>query len=413
MPNSNSNPAILKVLNLIRVHGPITRAHLGEISEYSRSTVSINCDKLLESGLVREEALNTSEPQTKRTQLRINGEAGLIIGIELGATGCEIGICDLSGQLLAADSAPIDLSNGPEPILLHIRNTIARLSTDAEIIRSRTILGIGIGLPSSVDFERGMAVSAAFMPGWNMYPVRDILQEHYRCPVFVDNEVNTMAVGEYSLGMDRRYKNLLFVKVGTGIGAGIIVNGEIYRGEKGVAGNIGHISVCGSTVQCACGRIGCVEAVAGGGAVARKAEEIRAGGLSPQLDSLYRKRGRLSSKEVQEAASLGDMKCIELIKESGIILGRVLGKINMFFNPSIIIVGGGVTGFGPTYLSFIREGIIQQSNPLIHMDLPIKFSTFGDKSGIIGSVMLCIKELFKGGQLLESSIRKVEAPGAA
>jgi glucokinase-like ROK family protein len=410
MPNLNFNPAIVQVLNLIRVQGPITRTQLGGISGYSRSTVSINCDRLLESGLVREEALAANEPQTKRTQLRINGEAGVIIGIELGATGCEIGICDLGGQLLSADSASIDLSNGPEPILFHIKNTIRRLTADTGIVRDRPILGIGIGLPSSVDFDRGMAVSAAFMPGWNMYPVRDILQEIYCCPVFVDNEVNTMAVGEYSLGMDRRYKNLLFVKVGTGIGAGIIVNGEIYRGEKGVAGNIGHISVCGSTEQCACGRIGCVEAVAGGGAIARKAEELRSGGLSPELERLYRERGTLTAKEVQEAATRGDIRSIELIKESGIILGRVLGKINMFFNPSIIIVGGGVTGFGPTYLSFIREGIIQQSNPLIHLDLPIKFSTFGDKSGIIGSVMLCIKELFKGGQLLETTMQKVEQP---
>ncbi len=393
--------AIMQVLNLIRVHGPVTRARLGEMSGYSRSTISINSDRLLEMDLIREEPSQTGGRKSKRTQLRVNGEKGVIAGIELGATGCEIGLCNLEAELLGYDSYPITMKRGPGPIMKHIRDTIDALLSRPEI-KGKPLLGIGVGLPCSVDFNRGFAVSSSFMPGWTAFPVRDILRDAYQCPVFVDNEVNTMALGEYSLGTDRKYKNMLYVKVGTGIGAGLIINGEIYRGSTGVAGNLGHVSIDGNGTPCKCGRVGCVEAIAGGGAIAEQARKIVESGEDGLLASICADAGQVTAQEVQLAAEAGDPRSIEIIQQAGTVLGEVLGRFVTFLDPSVVIIGGGLAGFGPTYLSFIREGIVHQSEPRVHANLPVLFSTFGDKAGIIGSAILCTKEIFRSGELLAS-----------
>jgi glucokinase-like ROK family protein len=392
--------AIHTILDLIRVYGPITRSYICERSGYSRSTVSLNCDKLLASGLVVEEGIVNGNEKGKRTKLKINGDAGLIIGIELGATSCEIGLCDLSTEMLNFSSNPVDLSLGPDPILAQIYLRIEEMLSAPGLSKMK-LLGICMGLPSAVDYQRGTAIYPAFMPGWHQYPVREILQSRYGCPVFIDNEVNNMALGEYSLGMERKYKNLLFVKAGTGIGAGIIVNGEIYRGQTGFAGNIGHLQMEGHSEICQCGKKGCLEAIASGSAIALKAKQLINTGQSVLLREVYEKTGEITAKEVKYAASQGDASCSQIIREAGTILGELIGRIVVFFDPSIVIIGGGLTGLGPSYLSFIRDGVLSQSKPWINPEFEVKESTFGDKSGVIGSVMLCIKELVSGGAILK------------
>jgi glucokinase-like ROK family protein len=392
--------AIHTILDLIRIEGPITRSYICEQSGYSRSTVSLNCDKLLDSGLIVEEGIMSGNGKGKRTKLKINGDAGLIIGIELGATSCEIGLCDLSAKILDFNSSPVDISLGPDPILAQIYHRIGEMLSPPGISKMK-LLGICMGLPSAVDYQRGTAIYPAFMPGWHQYPIREILQTRYRCPVFIDNEVNTMALGEYSLGMERKYKNLLFVKAGTGIGAGIIVNGGIYRGQTGFAGNIGHLQMEGHPDICQCGKKGCLEAIASGTAIANRAKQLIAGGRSELLREACEKTGEITAKEVKYAADHGDAACSQIIREAGTILGELIGKIVVFFDPSIVIIGGGLTGFGPSYLSFIRDGVLSQSIPWINPEFEVKESTFGDKSGVIGSVMLCIKELVSGGAILK------------
>ncbi|HOV63811.1 MAG TPA: ROK family transcriptional regulator [Spirochaetia bacterium] len=394
------NLAIHNILELIRTNGPLTRAELCHESGYSRSTVSLSCDTLLKIGIIIEESLVHSGEVSKRTRLRINGKAGYIIGIELGATGCEIGISNLEAELIDFDSSPVDLSHGPDPVIFQINEHIDTLMKKNNV-SSELLLGIGMGLPSSVDYKIGSAIYPAFMPGWHMYPIRQLLQERYRCAVFIDNEVNTMALGEYYLGKDRKYQNLLFIKAGTGIGAGIVVNGEIYRGENGFAGNIGHINVGGRTELCMCGKTGCLEAIVGGPAIAERAMHLMNSGTSPILQEIYGKEGQLTAKEVKLAADRGDSASLSLIRDSGLILGTALGKIIMFFDPSIVIIGGGLAGFGPYFLSFIREGILRQSLPWIDPELIIQESSFGDKSGVYGSIILCIDELFTSGNIYE------------
>jgi glucokinase-like ROK family protein len=397
--------AIHIILDLIRIEGPITRSYICERSGYSRSTVSLNCDKLLASGLIVEEGIVNQKEQSKRTKLKINGDAGLIIGIELGATSCEIGICDLATTMLDFNSNPIDLSIGPDPIMAQIYQRINEMLSRPDIAGMK-LLGICMGLPSAVDYQKGTAIYPAFMPGWHQYPIREILQERYGCPVFIDNEVNTMALGEYSLGMERKFKNLLFIKAGTGIGAGIIVDGQIYRGQNGFAGNIGHLQVEGHAEICQCGKKGCLEAIASGSAIALKAKQLIEEGRSQQLAKACEKIGEITAKKVKEAADNGDPACIQLIREAGTILGESIGRIVVFFDPSIVIIGGGLTGFGPSYLSFIREGVLTQSKPWISQDFEVRESTFGDKSGVIGSVMLCIKELVSSGAILNEFLAK-------
>jgi predicted NBD/HSP70 family sugar kinase len=388
------NLAIHTILRIIMDSGPVSRSGLCKASGYSPSTISLNCDRLLASGIAVEESASLDGYPSKRTKLRLNGAAGIIVGIELGATSCEIGICDFATTLLDSRSLIIDFRRGPELIIAGICSVIDELCAGSGRSGS-PIFGIGIGLPSPVDHVRGVAVHPAFMPGWHLYPVRDILASRYACPVFVDNEVNTMALGEYSLGKEHKYSNLLFIKAGTGIGAGIIVDGAIYRGAKGLSGNLGHIQVDNSDEVCECGNIGCLEAMTGGPAIGRKAEAAARSGRSAILAALLESRGALTARDVKEAADEGDEASLAIIQATGTVLGGMIGKMITFLDPAIVILGGGLMGFGPNFLAYIREAIFRQCSPWIGPDFPVEPSTFGDKSGIIGSAMLCVDSLIE------------------
>ena len=395
------NPAIQGILSLIRDEAPVTRARLSKLSGYSRSTISVNCDKLLETGLISEENFMHNGSLSKRTKLSININAGVVIGIELGATGCELGVCDLTGQLIQAQTLKTELEHGPEPILLLLEKCIDAILADYPKGKE-ALLGIGMGLPSPVDYQRGMAFHPAFMPGWHLYPVADILNQKYHCPVFVDNEVNIMALGEYILGKNHSHENLLFIKAGTGIGAGIILNGRIYRGEKGLSGNIGHIQVPGYGDICTCGKKGCLEAIVGGPALSKKARILVETKESPLLEQTAKNLSRIRASEIRKAANLGDEASLTLIREAGTVLGTVLGQMVILFDPGCVVIGGGLTAFGPNYLTSIRDAVMTQCSPWFGPDFSIRESQFGDKSGIIGSAMLAITNLFEQGYLLKN-----------
>lgn len=396
---AGDNPAIQRILNLIMQYAPVTRTRLSKLSGYSRSTITVNCDKLLKASLIVEENYIHNGSISKRTKLRINANAGIVIGVELGATRCELGVCNPTGSLMEYHSIVTDLGLGPEPVLASIEREIdAILEDQPKGIES--LLGIGIGLPSPVDYARGMAYYPAFMPGWHLFPVGEVLNQKYNCPVFVDNEVNTMALGEFILGNTHKARNYLFIKAGTGIGAGIILEGQIFRGEKGLSGNIGHINVTGYDDPCTCGKQGCLEAIVGSAAIAQRAQILVETGKSPALKKIVNNLNDIKASEIRAAANEGDEECLSLIREAGALLGNVIGKLVIMYDPASVVIGGRLTEFGPLYLNSVRDAIMVQCSPWFGPDFPIYYSEFGDKSGIIGSAMLCIRSLFENGYLI-------------
>ena len=210
----------------------------------------------------------------------------------------------------------------------------------------------------------------------------------------VDNDVNLMALGEQHAGVARSVGDFLCVKIGTGIGCGIVVGGEVYRGATGSAGDIGHIQAVPDGRACACGNRGCLEAHFSGAALARDALEAATQGLSAELASRLETNGTLSAVDIAAAAAAGDTVSLDLIREGGTRTGQVIAGLVSFFNPGLVVIGGGVTGLGHTLLAAIRTQVYRQSLPLATGNLPIVLGELGQNAGVIGAARLISDHLF-------------------
>jgi predicted NBD/HSP70 family sugar kinase len=226
------------------------------------------------------------------------------------------------------------------------------------------------------------------MPGWDKYPVRDALSRELGCPVLVDNDVNVMALGEQHTGVARSASAFLFVKIGTGIGCGIVVDRHLYRGADGCAGDIGHIRSEQNGPLCACGNQGCLEAFFGGAALARDATAAARSGRSAVLAEMLDGVDELTAEHVGVALGRGDAVALQLTRDGGRRVGAVLANLVSFFNPGIIVIGGGVAGLGHALLAEIRSVIYRQSLPLATGNLPVVLSELGGDAGVIGAARL-------------------------
>ena len=238
------------------------------------------------------------------------------------------------------------------------------------------------------------------MPGWDGYPVRDRFSARYGAPVWVDNDVNLLALGEWRSGIAQGQDNVVVIKVGTGIGAGIIAEGRLHRGAQGSAGDVGHIQVVDDTaVICRCGNIGCLEALAGGAALAREGACRRArrpkraaaplAGAARQSD----RRGRRARRVVRRPNRSGDAQI------AGRRIGLMLASVVNFFNPSLIVIGGGVAQSGDQLLAAIRETVYRRSLPLATRELLIQRSSLAGLAGAIGASAMVVDELFSREQI--------------
>jgi predicted NBD/HSP70 family sugar kinase len=258
------------------------------------------------------------------------------------------------------------------------------------------VWGIGIGLPGPVEWETGRPVAPPIMPGWDGFDVRGFFSERYHRAVWVDNDVNAMATGEVLAGVARGNDNAIYIKVGTGIGAGLISQGRLHRGTQGAAGDIGHMGVVdsGREVVCRCGNSGCLEALAGGAALARDAAE-RAEDLQEGYLAQLRRDGReFTSASVIEAARHADPIAIGLLTTSAKLVGEALAGMVNIFNPSIVVVGGSVGRSSDLYLATMRRVVLGRSLPLATRSLQIMTSPLGDQAGPIGLAYTVLEELF-------------------
>jgi predicted NBD/HSP70 family sugar kinase len=224
--------------------------------------------------------------------------------------------------------------------------------------------------------------------------VRDTLAAAVGAPVMVDNDVNIMALGELHAGTAHSVRDFLFVKVGTGIGCGIVINGQVYRGVGGSAGDIGHIRIEEAGPTCTCGNDGCLEAFFGGAALARDAEAAARSGRSQVLAALLERRGTLTAADVGAAADAGDPVAVGLIRDGGERLGFALAALVSFFNPGLVVIGGGVAGLGHRLLAEIRSVVYRRSLPLATGNLPIVLSEMAGRAGVVGAARLVSDTVF-------------------
>jgi glucokinase-like ROK family protein len=308
-----------------------------------------------------------------------------LAAVDLGATSIDVEITDGRLEPVAAYAEPADIRSGPKVILQRLGEILAKFRVDGAYGR---LHAIGIGWPGPVSFRDGFPVGSPAMPGWDRYPVRQVLGREHGCPVVVDNDANIMAIGERHGGVAVSVDNFLFVKLGTGIGCGIVVNGELYRGADGCAGDIGHIPVDSRGPVCACGNVGCLEALFAGGALARSGTAAARAGSSPALAARLGEARSITARDVAEALAEGDPCCAELVRAGGRRLGTVLAGLVNIVNPAMIVIGGGLAGLGHPLLNEIRSVIYRRSMSAATANLPIVRSELGPRAGVVGAAVL-------------------------
>lgn len=380
------------VLDLVRSGRARTRPEIGREAGLARNVVTDRVELLTNVGLIVEGDLGLSTGGRAPRELRFRAEAGYILVAELGATLCGIAIADLSGKLLRTVETPIDVKIGPVSTLEHVDSLMREIVGD---LSPELIWGVGIGLPGPVEWETGRPVAPPIMPGWDGFDVRGFFTSRYNCAVWVDNDVNVMATGEVRAGVAQGHDNVIYVKIGTGIGSGLFSQGRIHRGAQGSAGDIGHLAVPGehTSVICRCGNTGCLEALAGGAALARDAITAADDPRSTYLQQAKQAGRDMTSGLIIESALHGDPVATEMLTASALFVGEALASMVNLFNPSMIVIGGSVGRSLDMYLATIRRAVLNRSLPLATRSLQIVTSPLGDQAGLIGAAYTVIDEL--------------------
>jgi predicted NBD/HSP70 family sugar kinase len=372
------------LLRLLRDGVPRTRSELAEVTGLARSTVTQRVDALLDSELVGPAGEARSTGGRPPTRFAFNPAARIVLAADLGATHGHLAVTDLSATVLSEYREDLDISQGPEAVLSWVVQHGKRL-IDETGRSPGALAGVGVGLPGPVEHATGKPASPPIMPGWDGFDVPAFLKADFDRVVVADNDVNMMALGEhFSVYPD--VDNLVFVKVATGIGSGIITDGALRRGAQGAAGDLGHLHVPhDEEAICHCGNIGCLEAVASGDAIAAK---LQAQGIEAH-----------TSSDVVRLARSGSVETIALVREAGRMIGEVLASVVSLLNPSVIVIGGPLADAGEGLLAGVREVVYRRSLPLATQHLRIVRTQVGDRSGPVGAAVSVIEHVLAPEQI--------------
>lgn len=332
-----------RLLALLRDEGPLSRADLADRLAVPRARLHAELSRQAAAGRIVHAGPAPSRGGRRSTLVDLAPEL-CWAGADLGATSARVAILDRRLEIVAETAEPVDLRDRPQAVVRRISELVAKLAGPARLA------GVGLGLPGPVRFRDGVPVAPPFMPGWHGVAVRAQLTAELSCPVVVDNEVNMMAIGEGYRGVARSVADFLFVKLGGGIGCGVHLGGEVYRGNDGSAGDIGHIQVDPDGPMCVCGNVGCLEVVAGGAA---------------------------------------------LVRDGGRRLGAVLAALVAFANPAMIVIGGRLARLGPPSLAEVRAAVYSRSPPLAAANLRIVVSELDGRAGLIGAGKLASDLVFR------------------
>jgi predicted NBD/HSP70 family sugar kinase len=355
----------------------ISRAELARATGLARSTVSQRVGALLELGLIEERGDAPSTGGRPATRLRLNRSGGVVLAADLGANHDRLTVSDLAGHVLSERTARRAIAEGPGPILGWVVASFLEQLRELGL-GAGAVVGVGVGVPGPVEFAAGRAIEPPIMPGWHGVSIPDYFAEALPgVDVLVDNDVNIMTVGEYRTAFRPHVADLIYVKVATGIGAGIIAGGQLQRGAQGAAGDIGHIRASDSTrAVCACGNVGCVEAVASGSALARRLRELG--------------HGTESAEDVVALAQNGNADAVRLVREAGRLLGEVLAHAVNLLNPSVLVIGGELAKAEQHLFAGIREAVYGRSTSLATGRLEIVRTRLGDRAGVVGAASLAL-----------------------
>ncbi|MDO9300346.1 MAG: ROK family protein [Anaerolineales bacterium] len=353
----------------------------------TRAAVTLIVTDLLDNGVILEAESRATPNGRPPVVLEINPKRGLVAAVDMGSTHVNIALADFSAKIVEEISLPFDIKQGPQVCLAEVRRILQEL-LDRYGISISQIMAVGIGVPGPVIKDAGMVVSPPIMPGWDGYPIRKTLEKEWGCPVSLNNDAELGALGEWAYGAGRGEKNLAFIKVGSGVGAGLIINQQIYGGTTGSAGEIGHITIDENGPLCTCGNHGCMEAFAGGNAIALQARKIVESGKRTLLSNIPMEN--LTAQEVAESARRGDLPSQEIIMRAGTFIGIAIAGLVNLFNPGAVIIGGGVAQAGDLLTTSIRQAVRERSLHASEQSVHITTAMLGQRSSLIGATVQAI-----------------------
>ena len=366
-----------RLLSLIVGHKAVSRADLERLSGSSRATILQRLGVLFSANLIVE--TDETQPSGGRPSklLKLNSSFAVTIAADIGESLTRVALTDLSPRILAEATFATNLENSPESVLAEIMRCCTTLLTQIDRPVSN-VMGIGLCLPSPIDYENARVFGPSVMRGWDDYDIRGWFWKHYQIQAFADNDVNLMALAEHrSFWPDEDY--FFFIKAGTGIGSGIVTKGEVFRGGQGTAGDIGHIQLdFPNPPLCRCGKLGCLEAYAAGWAIAR---DLRAKGFEAN-----------NARDVIDLVNRNTPEAIQRLRAAGRGIGEVTANVVSVLNPDLIVLGGTLAQADEHLLAGIRELVNQRCLPLATRKLKIRTARTGDRAGTLGAAQLVIEE---------------------
>lgn len=371
------------MLRLIRSGEAVTRRELQEVLGLSRSTVVHRLDVLLDAGWVRESGVESSTGGRPPTRLEFDEGHAVVLAADLDTTHARAAVLDLGGRPLAESTAPLRVADGPVPVLDRVAEWFRTLLAEAGRSADE-VCGIGLSVPGPIDFASGRPVLPPIMPGWDGFPVREHLRQHFDADVLVDNDANLMALGEHAAGYPDS-PTFALVKVSTGIGAGAIVGGSVLRGIDGGEGDIGHIRMHGDDAAdalCQCGGYGCLAALASGGALARA---LTALGVPTA-----------SGSGVREHLRAGQPDAVRLSRAAGQRVGEVLTTVVSLLNPGVLMIAGDLAE--SNFVTGMREVLYQRTLPRITRHLDVVTGLLGEQAGLRGAGHLVVDHIYAPAQ---------------
>lgn len=366
------------ILNAIKTQSEVSRAAIAHLTGLSPATVTAITGQLIKEGLVFEKTTGDSTGGRPPIMLALNPRGGFVIGIKLMEGQAVGALTDLNATILAKDS--INLTGVDVETAVETLAALVTRLTHGSGIRKKQLMGVGIGLAGVVDYADGIVRQNPFF-GWQNIPLRDLLQTRLKVPVFIDNDVNTLTLSEKWLGVGKPVDNFVVITVGRGVGMGIVLDGRIYRGRAGGAGEFGHVVVDPSGPLCDCGKHGCLESLVSDRALVSIARRE----VDAAIDSL---------DGLLELAQAGRPEALAVLRRAGGLLGREIANLVNVLDPNLIVISGEGIRMGEIFFSAVRSAFHENVMPGLAEDTEIRVDSWGDDIWALGAASLVIAGIF-------------------
>jgi len=383
-PSTPSGSSTHRIIQLLLTHAVLTQGELAKATGLSRSTVSNILSSLVPTGMVVPAPTRTNpgrrssgQPGRPSLAFQLSPEVGAVLGIDFHHTHFRVLLTDLAHHVLAESTGALSIDHSAEEAFGTSVKEVSRVLARARIPKDQ-VLGVGVGIPGPIDSRTGYVTPSSVSPGWLGIDVRAEFEQRLQMPTVIDNDANLGALAERRWGAGTLVDSFIYVRMDTGVGAGLVIDGRLVHGSSGAAGEIGHITLDEHGPVCRCGNRGCLETFVGTDALLEL--------LRPMFGA------RLTVAKMLSLANEGDLRCRRVLADTGHLLGVGLADVATMVNPDLFIVGGTLAEAGPLMFDAIRQALVRHTVNLVHRDLRVVPSTLGHRAEVFGAVALALEQ---------------------